>query len=450
MKKEKNFKEEIKDAPPVRVDAQETKAADNSSAKKTTADANENTGKAPVKTTFFKDKTQEVADGNGGTVRIKRAVSLESLICIGVIVALFALLASKMGFNNLLNTLFNNAFDLLIYTVLYIMALAVVAGALSAVLSEFGVISLLNRIISPLMKPLYGMPGASVVGIFTCYMSDNPAILTLADDNKFRCYFKKYQLPALCNMGTAFGMGLIVTVFMLGVASDIEHSGVAVLIGNLSAVVGSVISCRIMMIKTKKLYGKEEDAIEGVKPAYDIMSYREVRQGKPFGRLFDALLEGGASGVKVGISVIPGVLIICNLVMILIGGPSAEGYTGAAYEGVGVIDKVGEFLSFILNPLFGFSSPGNVAVPLTALGSAGAATSLVEAFVKTGAAGAGDIAVFTAMCMCWSGYLSTHVSMMDSLKCRHLTGWAIISHTIGGLCAGVAANWIFKLVMLIL
>ena len=54
------------------------------------------------------------------------------------------------------------------------------------------------------------------------------------------------------------------------------------------------------------------------------------------------------------------------------------------------------------------------------------------------------------MCMCWSGYLSTHVAMMDSLKCHELTGKAIISHTIGGLCAGVAANWIFKLVMLIL
>ena len=103
MKKEKNFREEIKDASPVRVDAEEMKTAENVSAKKNTADANENTGKAPVKTTFFKDKTQEVADGNGGTVRIKRAVSLESLICIGVIVVLFALLASKMGFNNLLN-----------------------------------------------------------------------------------------------------------------------------------------------------------------------------------------------------------------------------------------------------------------------------------------------------------------------------------------------------------
>lgn len=63
---------------------------------------------------------------------------------------------------------------------------------------------------------------------------------------------------------------------------------------------------------------------------------------------------------------------------------------------------------------------------------------------------ANDVAVFTAMCMCWSGYLSTHVAMMSSLKANKLTGKAILSHTIGGLCAGVAANWIFKLVMLFL
>ncbi|MBR0108837.1 MAG: hypothetical protein IJM07_06900, partial [Pyramidobacter sp.] len=53
----------------------------------------------------------------------------------------------------------------------------------------------------------------------------------------------------------------------------------------------------------------------------------------------------------------------------------------------------------------------------------------------------GDIAVFTALCMCWSGYLSTHASMMDSLNCKHLIGKAILCHTIGGLCAGVAAHW---------
>jgi hypothetical protein len=49
-----------------------------------------------------------------------------------------------------------------------------------------------------------------------------------------------------------------------------------------------------------------------------------------------------------------------------------------------------------------------------------------------------------------SGYLSTHVAMMDTLKCSHLTGKAILCHTIGGLCAGVAANWGYQILMLLL
>jgi hypothetical protein len=39
---------------------------------------------------------------------------------------------------------------------------------------------------------------------------------------------------------------------------------------------------------------------------------------------------------------------------------------------------------------------------------------------------------------------------MDHLKSSEVTGKAIVSHTIGGLFAGVAANWIYKLFMLIL
>ena len=53
------------------------------------------------------------------------------------------------------------------------------------------------------------------------------------------------------------------------------------------------------------------------------------------------------------------------------------------------------------------------------------------------------IAVFTAMCMCWSGYLSTHVSMMDLLGETRFTGKAILSHTLGGIVAGMSAHWFY-------
>ena len=149
----------------------------------------------------------------------------------------------------------------LINTVFYIMAIAVLAGAVSGLLMEFGVVAAINKILSPLMKPLYGLPGASVVGVVTTYLSDNPAILTLAGDDNFKRYFKKYQLPALTNIGTAFGMGMIITTFMIGIKTPSGGSFVtAALIGNLGAIIGSVISARLMLLKTKKLYGTEAPA----------------------------------------------------------------------------------------------------------------------------------------------------------------------------------------------
>jgi hypothetical protein len=39
--------------------------------------------------------------------------------------------------------------------------------------------------------------------------------------------------------------------------------------------------------------------------------------------------------------------------------------------------------------------------------------------------------------------------MMDSLNCKPLIGKAILSHTVGGVCAGVAAHWIFILLQMI-
>ena len=67
----------------------------------------------------------------------------------------------------------------------------------------------------------------------------------------------------------------------------------------------------------------------------------------------------------------------------------------------------------------------------------------ISAWGCVGKAVGGDIAVFTAMCMCWSGYLSTHVSMMDLLGETRFTGKAILSHTLGGIVAGMSAHWFY-------
>ena len=386
-------------------------------------------------------------DHNPLPAGVKKGITKEVPLFMIAFFGLFIVLGCVMGPANMFNTLMNTAHDLLLNTVFYIMAIAVLAGAVSALFSEFGVIFLLNKLLSPLIKPLYGLPGASAVGIFTTYLSDNPAILTLANDDDFRRYFKKYQLPALCNIGTAFGMGLIITTFMFGLHSPTGESfGLAVFVGNLGAIIGSIVSTRLMLRHTARIYGtKAPCEVSGSGTPIDINRYRHVRSGGVASRFMDALLEGGKTGVEMGLSIIPGVLVICTLVMMLTNSAPEGGYTGGAYEGVGFLPWLGSQLDFILMPLFGFSCAEAIAVPITALGAAGAAIGIVENLVSAGLANAHDVAVFTAMCMCWSGYLSTHVAMMDSLKCHDLTGKAIISHTIGGLCAGIAANWLYVL-----
>ncbi|MGL4374174.1 MAG: CD0519/CD1768 family membrane protein [Turicibacter sp.] len=377
-----------------------------------------------------------------------KVVSLETFIFLGVIFLGFGYIGSVMGVGMMFKVIMETAHDLLLNTVFFIMALAVLAGALSALLSEFGVIALINKLLSFFIKPLYGLPGASIVGALATYLSDNPAIISFAKDKEFQRYFKNYQIPALCNLGTAFGMGLIVTTFMMSLGSEYVLPAI---IGNLGAIIGSVVSVRIMLHFTKKYYAdlNELGASECSSKTQALTMYREIRDGNLFQRVLDAILEGGKSGVDMGMSIIPGVLIICTMVMLLTFGPSIDPitgqsvYLGVAYEGVALLPALGEKLMFILNPLFGFTDSQAIAFPITSLGAVGAAMSLVPKFIQDQVISPNDIAVFTAMGMCWSGYLSTHVGMMDALGVRKLSSKAILSHTIGGLVAGIAAHFIY-------
>lgn len=376
----------------------------------------------------------------------KKAISVETFVFLIILLVIFGGMGYKMGVGPMFKTMMATAHKLLLDTVFYIMAMAVITGALSMLLSEFGVIALINKIFAPLMKPIWGMPGASVTGVVATYLSDNPAIIPFAKDKKFTVFFKKYQIPALCNLGTSFGMGLIVTVFM-----GTQGTGFwpAALIGNLAAVIGSIISVRLMLIQTKKYYGEEANEAyddEFSDGDIDYSKVREVREGNLFQRVLDTLLEGGKVGVDMGIAIIPGVLIVCTFVMMLTFGPSKTGeYTGAAYEGVRLLPVIGDKISFILEPLFGFASSEAIAFPITALGAVGGAMSLVPGFLERSLITANDIAVFTAMGMCWSGYLSTHIGMMDALGVRKLSSKAIISHTIGGFAAGIIAHFLYIL-----
>ncbi|MGI0510518.1 hypothetical protein HH007_09055 [Treponema denticola] len=370
----------------------------------------------------------------------KKEIGAENFIFLALFSAFFFGVGSVMGGVNMIKTMMETGFDLLINICLYLMAVAVLAGAVSGLFSEFGTIALINKILSKLMKPLYDLPGVSSLGILNCFLSDNPAILTLADDDNFRRYFKQYQLPALTNLGTAFGMGLITTTAMMGL--NVKSAVPAALIGNVGAIAGSIVSVRLMIYFSKKRYGTEAFvSTKSIEPIPEKM--RPVREGGAGGRFIQAMLDGGKSGVSMGLAIIPGVVIICTIVIMLTNGPSADGtYTGGAREGIAVLPWIGQKLSFILNPMYGFSSPEAISVPITALGSTGAALGIVKEMSFAGKINANDIAVFTAICMCWSGYISTHIAMMDALDTKEMTGKAILSHTIGGLFAGIVAHLI--------
>lgn len=354
-------------------------------------------------------------------------------------------LAKQMGISNMFNTMMNTAYSLLMETAFFLLAICVVMSAFSYMLNEFGVVALLNRLLSSLMKPLYGLPGAASLGIVLTYLTDNPAILSVADNDSYKAYFEEYQLPALTNLGTSFGMGLIVTTFVIGIKPLANDSMIsAALIGNLGAVIGSIISTRLMLHFCKKHFGVQKGSINT--KAY---TENETKSSSRLGdRILKCIIDGGTKGVELGMSIVPGVLVVCTFVFMLTNGPSASGaYTGAAYEGVALLPKIADALNFILQPMFGFKSSECISVPITALGAAGAATGIIPKLYYAGAASPHDIAVFVSMCMCWSGYLSTHLSMMGKLGYTELTGKAILSHTIAGLCAGVVTNWIYVLIM---
>ena len=371
--------------------------------------------------------------------------ALNGVICLVIVIGFFAYLGISMGMANMLNTVMKTAHDLLINTVFYLMSICVLMGALSRLFAEFGVVSILEKLLRPLMKPLFNLPGVASLGAVMTFLSDNPAIISLSKDKRFSKYFKKYQLISLTNFGTAFGMGLIVIVFMMGQGFFKES-----LIGLFGAFCGCIVSTRLMQRFTLKAFPQylTEEACEGIEE--EEAEEKEEEKKSLFTRILDCLLDGGRSGVEVGMSIIPGVLIISTFVMILTFGPSASGaYTGAAYEGVEILPWLADKIDFVFKALFGFNDPHLVAFPITSLGAVGAALSLVPNFVANGWADGNAIAVFTAIGVCWSGFLSTHTAMLDSLGYRELTPKAILAHTIGGLAAAFAAHWSYVLVSLI-
>lgn len=370
---------------------------------------------------------------------------LGGIFCLIIVIGIFGGIGSVMGVANMLNTIMKTAHDLLLNTVFYLMAICVITGALGRIFVEFGVVSLLERILRPLMKPLFNLPGVASLGAVMTFLSDNPAIISLAKDKRFSSYFKKFQLISLTNFGTAFGMGLLVIVFMISQGYFVEP-----FIGLLGAFIGCICSTRLMQRFVCKAHPEFKEEMAAIIDENDKLEAESVKETSMFTRILNSLLDGGKTGVDVGLSIIPGVLIISTLVMILTFGTGDNGiYDGAAYEGIEFLPLVFGKINFLFEWLFGFEHPALMAFPITSLGAVGAALSLVPEFAAQHIINGNAIAVFTAIGMCWSGYLSTHTAMLDALGYRKLTSKAILAHTVGGLVAGIAAHWLFVLYALV-
>ena len=376
-------------------------------------------------------------------MKSQKSTVLSGITCLAIVIGLFGYIGSEMGVANMLNTIMKTAHDLLLNTVFYLMGICVITGALGKLFVEFGVVNLIEKLLRPLMRPLFNLPGVASLGAVMTFLSDNPAIISLAHDKRFSSYFKKYQFISLTNFGTAFGMGLLVIVFMVGQGFTYEP-----FIGLIGAFFGCVVSTRFMQHFVVKAYPHyaEENANEA---EAEVANQKEEAEKGVFLRTLNSLLDGGKGGVEVGVAIIPGVLVISSLVMILTFGAPEGGYNGGAYQGVELLPFLANRVNFLFEWIFGFTDPHLVAFPITALGAVGAALSLIPNFTAEGWVDGNAIAVCTAIGMCWSGYLSTHTAMLDSLGYRELTSKAIISHTIGGLVAAIVAHLLMLIISLI-
>ena len=179
----------------------------------------------------------------------RKSIIPNGVICLVVFFALFGYIASQMGTANMLKTIMNTSHDLLLNTVFLLMAICVITGAIGKLFVEFGVVKLLESLLRPLMKPLFNLPGVASLGAVMTFLSDNPAIISLAKDKRFAAYFKKYQFISLTNFGTAFGMGLIVIVSMVAYGYSFEP-----FVGLFGTFAGCIVSTRLMQHFILKSY----------------------------------------------------------------------------------------------------------------------------------------------------------------------------------------------------
>ena len=110
-------------------------------------------------------------------------------------------------------------------------------------------------------------------------------------------------------------------------------------VGLLGAVIGCIVSTRLMQYFICKEYPsfKEQDAVVESHAINENQEETDNGQKAPetgFVKVLNALLDGGKSGVEIGLAIIPGVLVISTFVMMItFGGSTVTDASGNRFAG---------------------------------------------------------------------------------------------------------------------
>ena len=184
----------------------------------------------------------------------KKPVTTETYVVLSVFLLAFTVFSVEMGMANFLGTMIETGYYLLMNVALWIMGVAVLTGAMAGIFSEFGLIALFNKLFGPIVRVIYRLPGVAGIGAVSAYLSDNPAIISLYKEKEFRKQFKPYQIPVLVNLGTSFGMGLVIAItFMSYNSKGFEGNFfLATGVGVFASIIGSIDSVRLLTHYSKK------------------------------------------------------------------------------------------------------------------------------------------------------------------------------------------------------
>lgn len=89
----------------------------------------------------------------------RRRISMpQGVMCLLIVFLLFGYLGYAMGVAPMMKTLMYTAHDLLLNTVFFLLSVCVLTGALGRVFVEFGVVTLIEKLLRPIMKPIFNSP----------------------------------------------------------------------------------------------------------------------------------------------------------------------------------------------------------------------------------------------------------------------------------------------------